>query len=211
VQPLGRYYYVRVPRAEERLPSGLILPDTARENWTDGVVLAVGPGKLYPPGFSIMWAGVGDRVLFDQASLDVLEHRSDGALGFVSDEQLVAIIRGPAYQRFEPANDYVLVWVDPSETQSHSILIPQEARLRPRSGPIAECGPGRMRRGGLFAGIRKTVPETLGYDDECRDNSLIGQRVFWGDHARTVDAWSTADNAGSVFVCAEDLLAVEEP
>ena len=46
VRPLGSRVLVKPREEEERTPGGSILPDTAKEKPQEGVVVAVGPGKL---------------------------------------------------------------------------------------------------------------------------------------------------------------------
>ena len=46
VRPLGSRVLVKPREEEERTPGGIILPDTAKEKPQEGVVIAVGPGKL---------------------------------------------------------------------------------------------------------------------------------------------------------------------
>ena len=60
---------VRRIEVEEKTPSGIIIPDTAKEKPVEGEVLAVGPGardetgKVVPPDVK-----VGDKVLFGKWS-----------------------------------------------------------------------------------------------------------------------------------------------
>ncbi len=50
VHPLGNRVLVKPREEEERTPGGIILPDTAKEKPQEGVVVAVGPGKLLDSG-----------------------------------------------------------------------------------------------------------------------------------------------------------------
>ena len=65
LRPLGEKALVRRLEAEETTRGGIVLPDAAREKPQQGVVLAVGPGKLLESGkradFQI---SVGDKVIF---------------------------------------------------------------------------------------------------------------------------------------------------
>jgi chaperonin GroES len=68
-RPLHDRVLVRRIEAEEKTPSGIIIPDTAKEKPVEGEVLAVGPGardetgKVVPPDVK-----VGDQVLFGKWS-----------------------------------------------------------------------------------------------------------------------------------------------
>jgi chaperonin GroES len=58
VQPLGSRVLVRVLAQENRTPSGLVIPDTAKEKPQRGEVVSVGDDS------DLIKVAVGDRVLF---------------------------------------------------------------------------------------------------------------------------------------------------
>lgn len=58
VQPLGGRVLVRVLVQENRTPSGLVIPDTAKEKPQRGEVVAIGDDS------DVIRVAVGDRVLF---------------------------------------------------------------------------------------------------------------------------------------------------
>jgi chaperonin GroES len=60
IKPLGDRVVIEPAQAEEKTSSGIIIPDTAKEKPMQGVVLAVGNGKVDEP----MTVKVGDSVLF---------------------------------------------------------------------------------------------------------------------------------------------------
>ncbi len=63
--PLGDKLVLRPVIQEEVLPSGIVVPDTAKEKPQQGEVIAVGPGRLDDNGKRIaMEIAVGDRVLY---------------------------------------------------------------------------------------------------------------------------------------------------
>ncbi len=68
LQPLGDRVVVRAEEdVDMRTPSGLVIPDTAKEKPQIGEVLAVGPGALDDDGNRIpMDVSVGDRVLYSK-------------------------------------------------------------------------------------------------------------------------------------------------
>ena len=70
LQPLGDRVVVR-PLDEEdmKTPSGIYIPDTAKEKPQAGEIVAVGPGKVSDAGNSIsMTLKVGDNVLYGKYS-----------------------------------------------------------------------------------------------------------------------------------------------
>jgi chaperonin GroES len=65
VKPLGDRLVVKPLEEEEVTPSGIVLPETAKEKPQKGEVLAVGPGGRDDSGERIpMDVSVGDTVLF---------------------------------------------------------------------------------------------------------------------------------------------------
>jgi chaperonin GroES len=64
---------VEVLEAEEKTKGGIILPDTAKEEKTEGKVVAVGAGKMLESGkIQAIEVKKGDRVLFGKYSGDDL-------------------------------------------------------------------------------------------------------------------------------------------
>ena len=73
VKPLADRVLVEVLEAEEKTKGGIILPDTAKEEKTEGKVIAVGAGKMLESGkVQPVEVKKGDRVLFGKYSGDDL-------------------------------------------------------------------------------------------------------------------------------------------
>lgn len=71
IKPLGDRVLVEVLEAEEKTKGGIILPDTAKEEKTEGKVISVGAGKLLESGkVQPLEVKKGDRVLFGKYSGD---------------------------------------------------------------------------------------------------------------------------------------------
>ena len=67
IKPLGDKIVVRPAGAEQKLASGIVLPDTAQEKPQQGEVLAVGSGRVLDNGTRIpMEVKVGDKVLYSK-------------------------------------------------------------------------------------------------------------------------------------------------
>ena len=65
IKPLGERIVGEVQEKAAKTESGLFLPDTAKEKPQEGIVLAVGGGKVLESGaVAPMEIKVGDRVLF---------------------------------------------------------------------------------------------------------------------------------------------------
>ena len=64
IKPIGDHVLVEPAEEKEVKKGGIIIPDTAKEKPTEGVVRAVGPGKLDDDGKRIpIEVKEGDRVL----------------------------------------------------------------------------------------------------------------------------------------------------
>lgn len=81
VRPLGDKVLVEVMEAEERTKGGIILPDTAKEEKSEGKVIAVGSGKTLESGkVQPVEVKKGDRVIFgkysgDEILIDAKKHK----------------------------------------------------------------------------------------------------------------------------------------
>ena len=73
IQPLGDRVMIKLPSPEEMgttTASGIIIPDTAQEKPEQGVVVAVGPGKIDDGVRIEPEVSVGDKVLFKRPYTD---------------------------------------------------------------------------------------------------------------------------------------------
>jgi chaperonin GroES len=94
LQPLGDRVVVKPSEdAESRTPSGLVIPDTAKERPQIGEVVAVGPGARDDDGERItVDVSVGDKVLYSKFA--GTEVKLDGADFLVlSERDLLAIVK----------------------------------------------------------------------------------------------------------------------
>ena len=67
IRPLEDRVLVRPEESEETTPSGIVIPDTAKEKPQEGTVLAVGPGKRSDSGDLIpVDVKEGDRVVYSK-------------------------------------------------------------------------------------------------------------------------------------------------
>jgi chaperonin GroES len=91
-KPLGDRILVQRTEAEEEVRGGIVIPDTAKEKPQEGVVVAVGDGRVLDSGDRVeMAVKTGDRVLFGkyggtETSIDDVEYlilREDDVLGIL--------------------------------------------------------------------------------------------------------------------------------
>lgn len=71
VKPLGDKILVEVLEADEKTKGGIILPDTAKEEKTEGKVISVGAGRYLDTGkIQPLEVKAGDKVIFGKYSGD---------------------------------------------------------------------------------------------------------------------------------------------
>ena len=71
IKPLGDKILVVVLEADEKTKGGIILPDTAKEEKSEGKVVSVGPGKVLGSGkLQPLEVKAGDKVIFGKYSGD---------------------------------------------------------------------------------------------------------------------------------------------
>ncbi|MFB3110251.1 MAG: co-chaperone GroES [Acidimicrobiia bacterium] len=94
LQPLGdRVVVTSTDDAESRTPSGLVIPDTAKEKPQIGEVVAVGPGARDDDGKRIpMDVSVGDNVLYSKFSGTEVKLDMDDFL-VLSERDILAIVK----------------------------------------------------------------------------------------------------------------------
>jgi chaperonin GroES len=66
LKPLGDRVILQVLEEEETTPSGIVLPDTAREKQQRGRVLAVGPGRYEDGKLIPLDVSEGDEIIFSK-------------------------------------------------------------------------------------------------------------------------------------------------
>jgi chaperonin GroES len=93
LQPLGdRVVVTSTEEAESRTPSGLVIPDTAKEKPQIGEVIAVGPGARDDDGERIaMDVSVGDKVLYSKFAGTEVKLDSNEYL-VLSERDILAIV-----------------------------------------------------------------------------------------------------------------------
>lgn len=92
LKPLGDRLVVEPMEKEQTTPSGLVLPETAKEKPQEGAVIAIGPGRRDEDGERVeMDVAVGDRVLY--AKYGGTEIKIDGKkLLILKESDVLAIV-----------------------------------------------------------------------------------------------------------------------
>jgi len=94
LQPLGERVVVEREEAETKTAGGIVLPDSAKDKPTRGVIVSVGDGRLLENGSRApLQVKVGDRVLFSSYSGQEFK-LGDEQYILMSEEEILAVIEG---------------------------------------------------------------------------------------------------------------------
>jgi chaperonin GroES len=94
LRPLGDRVVVKPIEREEMTKSGIVLPDTAKEKPQEGLVEAVGTGRILDNGTKVpLEVKIGDRVLYakyagNEFKLDEIEYL------IISEKDVLAVVAG---------------------------------------------------------------------------------------------------------------------
>src|SRR5205807_6940791 len=94
LKPLGDRVVLKPVEREEKTKSGIVLPDTAKEKPQEGIVEAVGTGRILDTGTKVpMELNVGDRVLYakyagNEFKLEDVEYL------IISEKDVLAVVAG---------------------------------------------------------------------------------------------------------------------
>jgi len=94
LRPLGDRVVVKPVEREEKTKSGIVLPDTAKEKPQEGIVEAVGTGRILDTGTKVpMELKVGDKVLYakyagNEFKLEEVEYL------IISEKDVLAVVAG---------------------------------------------------------------------------------------------------------------------
>jgi chaperonin GroES len=93
ILPLGDRVVVRRKESEEKSAGGIVLPGAAAEKPDQGLVLAVGKGKILEDGkVRPLEVKIGDRVLFGKYSGQAIKIEGEELL-MMREEDLMGIIQ----------------------------------------------------------------------------------------------------------------------
>lgn len=92
LKPLGNRVLLEIYEEETTTPSGIVLPDSAKEKSKLANVVAVGNGKLLDNGERLpVEVNVGDKVVFEQYAGTEIKHEGNEYL-VIKDTEIIAIV-----------------------------------------------------------------------------------------------------------------------
>lgn len=93
LKPLGDRVVVEPVEQEEKTPSGIILPETAKEKPQEGIIIAVGPGRRDEAGERIeMDVKEGDRVLYAKYAGTEVKLEGDKKVLILKESDILAVV-----------------------------------------------------------------------------------------------------------------------
>lgn len=92
LKPLGNRVLLEIFEEEITTPSGIVLPDSAKEKSHLANVVAVGDGKLLDNGERLpVEVSVGDKVVFEQYAGTEIKHDGNEYL-VIKDTEIIAVV-----------------------------------------------------------------------------------------------------------------------
>ena len=92
IKPLFDYVLVKPLQGEEKTPSGIVLPDSAKEKPQIGEIMAVGPGAINPEGKMIpMVVKKGQKVLYKKWGGNKVKVRTEEWL-LIEQKDVMAVV-----------------------------------------------------------------------------------------------------------------------
>ncbi|KAL7567025.1 hypothetical protein ACA910_019948 [Epithemia clementina (nom. ined.)] len=174
VAPLNNFLLVKIADAVEQTQGGILLAGKAKIRKTEGVVVAVGPGRTHPDSGLVlaMPVQVGDGVVYgkyDGTELDISGRKHT----LIRDDDILVKFSSSTGEltldSVDVTNDNVLISVDTSKEQATEggILIAKSSssESRPSTGKVIKVGPGRYASNGE----RMTMDVSVGDMVKFRD------------------------------------------
>ncbi len=92
IKPLGDHVLIERVKAETKTAGGIVLPESAKEKPREGMVIAVGDGRLGDDGNrSDLQVSTGDRVIFSSYAGSEIKHDGHEYL-IVREDEILAIV-----------------------------------------------------------------------------------------------------------------------
>ncbi len=93
IQPLGDRVVVERETAQEKTAGGIVLPDTAKDKPQQGLVLAVGDGRVTKDGTRRpLQVKTGDKVLFTSYAGDEFKLDGDKKVLLMREDDILAVV-----------------------------------------------------------------------------------------------------------------------
>ena len=154
-----------------------MLPDQAKERPSEGLALAVGPGRRHPHTGVLIPnpVKVGDSVLYGKFDGTKINYDMEDC-NLIRDDDVIIIYKGAmmTLENVRPCKDYVLVKLQKGEMKTASgiaLAASVTKNLEPCSGTVVILGEGRRASDG------KLTESPVKVGDEVKFRDYAGQEV----------------------------------
>lgn len=94
IQPLGDRVAVKPLEAEAKTKGGIIVPDSAKEKPQEGLIVAVGKGKVLDNGtIAALEVKVGDKILYGKYSGNEITTKEGEEILIMREDDILAIVK----------------------------------------------------------------------------------------------------------------------
>jgi len=158
--PLSNNLLIKVKAAVTSTVGGIYIPDNAKERPTEGLAIAVGPGRVHPEtGFQLDIAvNAGESVLYGKYDGTELRY-NDVDHQLIRDDDVLLKYSGDkaTIENVTPVKDQVLIKLPPKEEKNAAGIIistPGSKEKRRDYGEVTKVGPGRQAGNGVYQKIQ---------------------------------------------------------
>eukprot|EP00238_Polyblepharides_amylifera_P004631 CAMPEP_0196580604 /NCGR_PEP_ID=MMETSP1081-20130531/29573_1 /TAXON_ID=36882 /ORGANISM="Pyramimonas amylifera, Strain CCMP720" /LENGTH=240 /DNA_ID=CAMNT_0041900517 /DNA_START=84 /DNA_END=806 /DNA_ORIENTATION=- len=143
VKPVADRVFVKVAEAEQQSAGGILLPSLDSQNKpTQGVVVAVGPGKKGEKGMIPVSLKVGDTVSYSKFAGTEVAIGEDPHI-LLKEEDCIGLMSGDV-SKMSPLSDRVLIQCSEEEDETDGgLLLTGSSTEKPLTGKVVAVGPGK--------------------------------------------------------------------
>jgi chaperonin GroES len=153
LKPVFNNVLVKVRQLSDTTVSGIYLPETTKKRPSDGIVEAIGTGKVdYDTGVTLKMDDihVGSSVIYGK--YDGVEMKlNDQMFQMIKDEDILMIYNGnqPSLENSNCFRDHLLIQLAKKEEKTESgIFLAGEKEKRSSTGKVVKVGPGKQSSNG---------------------------------------------------------------
>ncbi len=175
-RPLQDWAVVQRINAEEKTSGGIIVPDSAKEKPSEGIIVAIGPGRFKPDKkdkkkkiFEPTTLKPGQRVIFAQYMVTEVELEGE-EITLVREEDILGTIEGstdvavkPSYEIKEKTAQAVMVKgrseIAPAPGKAREEVTPSAAVPKKKAAPKKAAPPAGKKKAAVKKKGGKAVPK----------------------------------------------------
>jgi chaperonin GroES len=180
ITPVNNIVLVKVKETLQATNGGILLPDQSKSRPTQGVVIAVGPGKIHPHSGRRIHnpINVGDSVLYGIFDGRPMDYNGEECQVLRDDDILLSFTGATmTLETVTPIRDYVLIELDSNQddlkTASGVVIAKQVVKNdEPNLGRVVKIGEGRL------ASLQNLTPSPVQVGDYVKFRDYAGNEVM---------------------------------